>query len=192
MDKKVVVFLDLLGFSNYVKDDSGAAANLLLDIQIALKTKIGDVKTNPIEKCNEEIKYLAERGAVTSFENFITSSDSILITCNVGAVDLMIKQLSRFMVEVFLINSSAYSTPHDPTNPTKAKMNIITNKGVENGIRHWYPSLFRGGISYDEFISINDLNIIEYKSEKRQNYAGKAIVFAYGLEKAKLKVQDYF
>lgn len=172
LDCKAVVFIDLLGFKNYVYDNIDSAQNLLFNIHTAINDVISD---NKFKRYN-------------SFENLIPISDSIVITSI--KPDELVKQLSVFLFTIFKNVSHHYKNPENPSNPTEiTKTNCIfkisNNKITTNSKKYkanQYPPIFRGGISYGE-AKICDISAIKsYKGTKVFNILGVPLIESYELE----------
>lgn len=195
---KCVAYLDILGFKNYIIDNetSAYAANVLFNSSHVLHTRIIDQKTHPIDSYEDELKPLVLRTSVTSFERYLSLSDSIFITSN--DVNLFIKQLSTFLSSCFLFQASAYGQPSNPTNPeiVYEKVWDKESKSFINRETKWYPVLFRGGISYGEVLYDSAISIIDEEVKQTHNVIGKAVVSAVSLEKKgkgpKLFIDDNF
>lgn len=124
--KMVVAFIDILGMSNFAKNTRDASA-VLSNSHDILNSKISDEKNFPIENYQiERVKKIAEKKLITSFDNFITFSDSIFITSS--APDLFLYQLGNFVLECFTYNANDYAAPDDKTNPCKVKIPEIISK----------------------------------------------------------------
>jgi len=185
MNKKTVAFLDLLGFSNYVKNNLHGA-NLLL---INYHAVIDNMEINTRNKVNPDnsavLLELESRLRTTSFDQFLPFSDSIVISAN--NPDLFIKQLSSFLLHCFKTNSNQFLNPEVPHNPT-----IVTSKNLDirdqrlemiDEKENWYPVLFRGGVSYNEYSEIISPAINDGEKVNFKNITGLSIVEAVKLEK---------
>lgn len=185
-NNKCIAFLDILGFKNYIaaNENCAYAANILINTNIVLKTKISDQNSHPVNRYPNNLRSLASKGAVTSFEKLLPFSDSIFITSK--NADTFIKQLSSFLSECFMFTANEYSNPNDPEHPEHVteKEYDFDQKCFVNKVSKWYPVLFRGGISYGEVsycdaLSINDSNVVPIP-----NVIGTGVVNAVKLEKS--------
>jgi hypothetical protein len=177
---KIVAYLDILGFGNHTYTNVEEALELLSDYQEIIRQKIIDKKSHPLSDYPEELQELAKQNMVDSFEYFLPFSDSLFIQSS--SPNDFVKQISHFLLACFQLKANAYSYPEDPSDPSK-----ITKKqiGKKNGkyIKkdkpyHWYPLIFRGGISYGETY-IFDINaIVDSNLTKIKNIAGPALVKA--------------
>ncbi|MEI7733382.1 MAG: hypothetical protein WCO56_27675 [Verrucomicrobiota bacterium] len=76
----VVAFLDVLGFSDYAKEDPDGAVRLLGHQEFILRLKIHDGKFYPPSKYSDpSLAATAEAHLVESFKHFLPFSDSIFI-----------------------------------------------------------------------------------------------------------------
>ena len=173
-DNRAFVFIDLLGFKNYVDKNINDAWNLLFNIHIAIEDAISDTKSV---------------GRYDSFENLIPMSDSIVITST--NPDKLIEQLSVFLLTLFNNVSQDYKNPENPNNPMEiTKTNhifAITNNKIEikNSVKYkqnQYPPLFRGGISYGDVIIFDTNSIKLFKMEQTRNILGVPFIESYKLE----------
>jgi len=173
-NKKICAFLDLLGFSNYTLTDTAGALNLLKDYRTILNQKVTDNKLHPAESYPPELQKPVEKCLVDSFEYFLPFSDSIFIVSS--EPNKFIRQLSCFLLECF-----KFSTSHLHTFSTNKEEPTVVEKSARK--EHWYPLLFRGGVSFEEVIPIDLSSIVEKELMKIKNLTGRAIVQAVALEK---------
>lgn len=185
MPLKAVAYIDLLGFSSHVKENMDDAVLMLSNFNTALHSKLFSDSVSPVESYSEDLRPIAARGAVDSFEQYIPFSDSLFIVAE--DCDRFILQLGSFVYTSFHMVSDRYIHPIDPDDPSKGTM--VSFQSDENGeltavdkIMDYFPTLFRGGIAYGEVIPLNLLTIDQYKSERRSNLMGKAVVDAVSLE----------
>lgn len=176
-ENQVVAFLDLLAFSNHVRENTKDALMTFNNYQAILGVKKIDeqifsssIKNNPI------IEKLAKQNLVSTFNYFLPFSDSIFITSN--NPNLFLKQLGSFILNCFTFTSYHYYNPDDPSNPTIVKFNTKKETIIEN----FYPTLFRGGITLGEVIPIELQGIVNNKLTNVTNLAGKGVVRAVELE----------
>lgn len=184
-NKKCVAYLDVLGFTNYVNgnEHSGFAADILRKVSEVINSKINEESLHPVEKYDETLKPIALRTSITSFENFLSLSDSVFISS--GDANLFIKQLSSLLSECFIYTGFAYKNPKDNEHPEKVGIKIDSVNNLEKEEVKWYPVIFRGGVSYDEAIYDYIFNISENEILKSPNIIGKAVVNAVNLEMSK-------
>jgi hypothetical protein len=185
MENKVIAYIDLLGLSNNAREDIEGALMMYQSYNTILSTKIRDKTINPTESYPKELQELVKNITIDSFEHFIPFSDSIFVTSS--DVNLFVTQLSSFLYGCFDITSRFYMHPKDPSDPTKGKMVSFdyNDKGElipGHKYTHYYPAIFRGGISYGEVILVELYSIIGSQPTKRESLTGKAVVTAVGLE----------
>jgi hypothetical protein len=175
---QAVAFLDLLAFSNHVRENTQDAFLAFTTYRTILETKITDDLVHPPSTySNEILQDLATRNSVNSFKYFLPFSDSVFISSD--DPNLFLKQLGSFVLHCFTFTSRQYQNPPDPSNPTKVIHKFKDNTIIEE---NWYPTLFRGGIALGEAIPIELMGIVNNKPQKIANLAGKAVVRAVGLE----------
>jgi hypothetical protein len=186
MKLNTLAYLDLLAFSNHVRENTTDALMAFENYRTILEQKIKDALVHPPETYpSAELQRLAERDAVNSFNYFLPFSDSVFIASN--NPNLFLKQLGAFILHCFLITSREYENPEDMNNPTKVTIPSI-GKDVDGNLAvskvevNWYPTLFRGGVALGEVIPISLMGIVENKPTPISNLAGKAVVKAVGLE----------
>ena len=150
--EEAVVFLDLLGFGDAVKDDMPAAAGLLEDYGGALTTAIQDGKVYPPESYRtQELRRVAERSLITSFRCVLPMSDSVFIISDDPS--LLVFQVSQFLVNSFWRNVHAFEFPEGADPRTVTVKDLVVGK---DGVRtqphkeHWLPVLFRGGMAWGD------------------------------------------
>ncbi|MGE8723285.1 hypothetical protein ACO2KH_18280 [Leptospira terpstrae] len=171
-----VTFLDLLGFSQYVKTDHSAANQLLvnyLEIFSFRKDNFFESQTG------------LEKNKIDSFEDFIPFSDSIFLTSN--NINKFIPQLSQFLLDSFIYRGRDMRSPTDPGNPHiietmdfELKKRKIKPKMVKENC---FPVLFRGGISSGEINSASIPALHKSALIKLPIITGEAVVNAVELEK---------
>jgi len=129
-----------------------------------------------------ELRNLALSGEVGSFESFLPCSDSIFIISN--QPDLLIQQVSRFLIDSFKLTSSAFEHPENPTDPAAVTVTELSVHGISGQHdEHWFPLLFRGGISFADVLTPQVTAIVHGRKTNTANLAGRAVVNAVGLEK---------
>jgi len=187
MMKRAVAYLDILGFTNFIKQDVIGGAELLE----AYQTQIDFRRWEDKQKYNHSEKYkeLIDKWGIDSFEYYIPFSDSIFLISN--NPDKFVKQLSTFIIESFLYHRRNAS-PINPQHPEEVE--ILSYEIGSNGQpkptrikRNWFPLLFRGGITYDEIIIIKQGTIEDRIEGKRINLLGSAVCKAVDLEKKAIK-----
>ena len=176
--EQAVAFLDLLAFSNHIRENIQDALLAFNTYRTILETKITDDLTHPPSSySNSILQDIATRNSVSSFNYFLPFSDSVFISSD--DPNLFLKQLGTFVLHCFIFTSKQYQNPEDPSNPTKVVHKFKDNTILEE---NWYPTLFRGGIALGEAIPIELMGIVKNKPQKISNLAGKAVIRAVGLE----------
>ena len=185
MNNNIVAYIDLLAFSNHLRENTNDALMAMNNYNTIMSTKIRDDITNPVLSYSTELQELAKSSSVDSISYFIPFSDSIFLMsddCN-----RFIKQLGDFVLRSFTITADFYRDPIDPSHPEKGKIiNFkIDDKGnliTEDGICNYYPAIFRGGLAYGESIPVELFSKVTNKPSKSTIITGKAVVDAVKLE----------
>ena len=184
MGKKCICYIDVLVFSNYVKDNEhcGYALDILNNINLILGTRISDQRHMKKNGYDDQLEELITRTSVDSFEDYLALSDSVFITSD--SPDIFIKQISTFLSSCFLLSAEHYRNPDNINKPECIMLNgydIKTNKIIKKEYK-WYPILFRGGLSYGEVV--RSTNYILYKGQpgRTPNLVGEGVVSAVNLE----------
>lgn len=175
----ICAYLDLLGFSNYVKHDPDAAVALLQNYQTVLTLRDNAPTTD-----RALIPYRQD-----SFKYFIPFSDSIFFYSENASE--FVQQLAHFIHACFAFTSNQYANPIDPRYPHQVAVKLV---GIEQGsaviqehIENWYPLLFRGGIGYGD-AKVIDLNAVHKGSLNRSPVVfGNAVIDAVRLEQSGVK-----
>jgi hypothetical protein len=176
MHTHIVAFLDLLGFSNYTKEDIVGTGRLLADQQEILGQRLSEAQ-NP-----NLIGQIPEWMQVDGFHHFLPFSDSTLIIGN--DPNKFLRQLADFLRACFLINSHAYFLPDDPEHPEKVRVLDASLSAIKTAQEMWYPAQWRGALAIGEVHVFEVLGIARGKSLKVPNAIGPAIVEAVKLEKS--------
>jgi len=184
----IVAFMDLLGFSNLLRNNMEVAIDNLNTFNSVIKTRVIDNKCHPIEEYREnypnDVKFqqFVEKSSVTSFEQMISFSDSLVL----GGTDcnMFIKQLMNFVATVYI----EYS---EPFQKNFSDINQVTTYKVAEGCgsgsiqyHKAFPILFRGGLSVGNDVTFWDeycINDSDFKISSR-NVMGLTYLNAVKLE----------
>ena len=185
MDKNIVAYIDLLAFSNHLRENTSDALMAMHNYNTILSTKIQDEMTNPVSSYPEGLQELAKKHSIDSFDFFLPFSDSVFLMSN--DCSSFIKQLGSFVLHSFTLTSRFYENPIDPSNPEKGSIiNFSTNENgnleVNQGECNYYPALFRGGLAYGEAFPIELYSVLDKNPTKSKVITGKAVVDAVRLE----------
>lgn len=183
--ENIVAYIDLLAFSNHVRENSGDALMAMNNYNTILSTKIRDELMNPVASYSPGLQEIAKMHSIDSFDYFLPFSDSVFLMshdCNA-----FIKQLGSFVLQSFTITSHFYRHPIDPANPERGLINHISfdengQVRVSKDTCNYYPALFRGGLSYGEAFPIELSSVIDNKSSISKVVTGAAVVEAVKLE----------
>lgn len=185
MENNIVAYIDLLAFSNHLREDTSDALMAMNNYNTILSTKIRDEITTPVSLYPKGLQELAKKHSIDSFDYFLPFSDSVFLMSSDSSS--FIKQLGSFVLQSFTLTAHFYKRPIDPSKPEKGYINnySINKDGevvVNLGECNYYPALFRGGIAYGEAFPIELYSIIDKKPSKAKVITGKAVVDAVGLE----------
>lgn len=175
----VCAYIDLLGFSNHVKNDPEAALLLLQNYQAILTMASTDLPTH-----ESLIPYHQD-----SFKYFIPFSDSVFIYSE--NLKTFAEQLSNFLHSCFSFTSKQYCEPEDANHPHRV---TVTAVEIEDGkpvtkkyIENWHPLFFRGGIGFGT-VKVIELNAVyDSKKSRAPVVFGHSVVEAVKLEQAGVK-----
>lgn len=187
MEKKILAYLDLLGFKSFIEADQEGAFFPLDNIQMQLVTRLVERKIHPPRSYpNSALRKLAQSYSVNSFEYFLPFSDSLIIISN--RPSLFIRQLATLLVACFKYSAYEYKHPLKPEDPVKVMVKHIIQH--EDGTfekqekeHSYFPALFKGGIVFDDVAIAEVISILHYKARKVQNALGRAVVKAVQLER---------
>lgn len=147
----VIVFIDILGFSNLVKINEETAHDNLDIIYRIIKTALTDYKTL---KDNSKNKDLYEVHSISTFKHLIKFSDSIIVATdeedNSNKMELFFSQLSKFITKIFYSTSSGFIDIDTISDLKDIKGNYANyDKEKKKLVYHdQFPIMFRGGISF--------------------------------------------
>ncbi len=179
-----VAFIDVLGYSSAVDDCIEGAVGLLSDYSDILATRIVDNASHPLPEYNDQLRPVAERSYVTSFDYFLPMSDSVFVFSRDAS--LFVKQLSNFLFESFLVGSSPFEHRNDDERDIRnVDIRVISKEGAHDGVRRQNPLLFRGGIDFGEAGTIKMPAITSSQLGQIYNVIGKAVVGSVHLEPKK-------
>lgn len=144
----IVAYLDILGFSQFMREDAEAAEMLLHDYQLIFNNKITDDKSHPVAEYPRELKKIASIQSFDGVDYFLPFSDSVFIVGQDGG--RLLKQIGSFIGHSFLLTAGHYLSPEDRDNPTMGKIQEINIRTQETTRRdfHYYPIMFRGGVAF--------------------------------------------
>ena len=97
-ETKIVAYLDILGFSNYCKENIDIPSNLLWASNDVLNEKM---KLAQAKDKSEAPKDIINQQEFSSAEYFLPLSDSIFIIASVKDADLFVVQFSNYLNAIF-------------------------------------------------------------------------------------------
>ena len=181
----LVAYLDVLGFSELIKQDAIKANDVLCMIQNRMQTFFTDDKTHPqdeFEANNPKDSWkLSLRSRPTTFDYFINASDSVVIISK-DDNPLFMRNLSHFMSTVFMLSAKPFQKSFLDVKDVKSDFffdwhgsNLYPHKAV--------PVLLRGGIAQGKKIYISEIrNIIDKTPERAWNISGETFLNAVKAE----------
>ena len=189
MKKRVVVFLDLLGFESFSIKDSDAALRILEDFQevLLMRRQTANLYLS-IDVPELLMDRLPDRTSLDSFEYFLPMSDSVFILSD--EPDKVVAHLSTFLVESFFLRGHALRNA-DTSNVHRQRITVIgrANSGEveKNAVdENWYPVLFRGGISYGDAEEFKTVAIDSGEEVWVQNVRGPGVIQAVRSQERKV------
>lgn len=185
----IVAFLDLLGFSSLLEIDEEVALDNMNLFNEVIRTKVIDELSHPLSEYKEKhpndklLHKFVEKSSVTSFEQMISFSDSLVIGSN--KVEIFITQLMNFVATIYINYSEPFKKPF--TDIRKVETNHVAT-GLSNGQLRYhnaFPLLFRGGISVGNDVKFfNEYHISDAQLEQTSlNVFGRTYLKAVNLEK---------
>lgn len=175
----ICCYIDILGFSNFVKEDPKGALSLLQNYQVQLQ------QFKEIPEANE---YLAPYRK-DSFKYLIPFSDSIFFYSE-NPSDFVL-QLSDFIHSSFAFTSNAFANPEDPDHPENVtEKSMVARDGeivTKDHSAKWYPLLFRGGIGFGD-AQVYELNAIQNGQPSKTPFVfGNSVIEAVKFEQLGVK-----
>ena len=185
MDNNIVAYIDLLAFSNHLRENTSDALMAMNNYNTILSSKIRDEINHPVPSYPEELQELAKMHSIDSFDFFLPFSDSVFLMSS--DCSSFIKQLGSLVLQSFTLTAHFYTNPIDPSKPEKGYINnySINKNGefvINQGECNYYPALFRGGLAYGEAFPIELSSVIDKTPSKAKVITGKAVVNAVHLE----------
>jgi len=150
---KVIAFIDLLGFKNYVlKGDPTFAYMLLNDFHSQIITRMGDssIPKAIITGLNAAtLQFLQEAHGIDSLDEFHPFSDSVLIAST--NPDKFVLQLSTLLADSFMFTADAFDRELGADEITRLQVRYPTIDArrrvrIEEETEIRYPILLRGGV----------------------------------------------
>lgn len=183
--EKVVAYLDILGFSDAVSNSVEDAVMILTSFNTILHTGIMDKRLHPSANVDPQIKELAKRCSIESFEDFLPFSDSVFATSRNCSDFIM--QLGHFVYSSFHFTAHIYAdatNPDDPTATTSIGVDRDPNGNpvIVHRPYHQPPVLFRGGLAYGDVVDLKPMAIVTGQPQSMNTLAGEAVVRAVRLE----------
>jgi hypothetical protein len=183
MEKKCVAFLDLLGFSNHVRNAQLSAFQMLFSANDVFSSRAYDP---PWDACSPQLQPITRRNGIDCIDTFLPMSDSIFVIGH--DANVFLDQLSSFLHETFGFFSHAYtkaSSEKSPITVCEKHLSLDENRvpKIAEKLMEWFPLVFRGGIDFDDVITYAATGIgLDKKPFQTPNVAGKAVVNAVKLE----------
>lgn len=158
----IIAFLDILGFTQLVEHNYQTAIDNLNEFNNYISIARGDSTNHSIDSYKDpELRKFAEKNYVTSFDNILTMSDSLVIATN--DPNVFVKQLSTMLCHLFMATSQNFSKPFDDIYDVDSSKNVHAYIVEENGERQCrfeyhkvFPLLFRGGVTVEKEHTLSD------------------------------------
>jgi hypothetical protein len=191
---KVVAFVDMLGFKNYIlKGDPTFAYMLLNDFHAQIQTRITDSslrRATGSDGNTRQTTLLREAYGIDSFEEFHPFSDSVFIAST--NPDLFILQISTLLVDSFMFTADAFDREVDSDKITRLQVKYPTmdSRGkvrIEEATEVRYPILLRGGIGYNDAKVAHIPGLTLGKPMMNATLIGPGVIAAYEIEQLHLK-----
>lgn len=173
------VYLDLLGFSNYVRTDLIGAARMLESQRDILNVGLSDAAWYQSHGATPDT-FQAEH-LTTSFHHFLPFSDSLCIAST--QPDLFLPQLANFLISAFGFTGHHYEQNQTGRPPENLDIPVIGLGGITYERQNWFPVLWRGGMSAGRFERVGSHGIIDDVRIDTPLLIGDAVVRAVKMEK---------
>ena len=120
-----------------------------------------------------------------SFDEFLPFSDSVFLVSQ--NADMFVQQVSHFLLGAFLTTGHAFAYPESEEDPTAVTFPVAHptedgRSGLEQGIGHWFPTLFRGGVTFGEVVTASVPSVHRGCRGSVVNLVGPAVIRAVELE----------
>lgn len=185
-EEQIVVFLDLLGFSRATdrKEAVDVSIGKIEDYNTILNQKIDHNKRHPISSYLQELQRVAEQSYITTFNNFIVGSDSVIITSLKENANIFVPQLCHFLYNSYNLHADVFEKNSNREDATIG--NIIGLSPTFQLVSYKYkysPCLFRGGCVVGKAITTNQTRIVDNVAAKdSRNIIGEAVTRAVKME----------
>lgn len=184
VENKVVAFIDLLAFSQRVRENSGDALKAMECYSTIMGITALDDEHYPPLSYRNELYEVARNNSLDGVEYMLPFSDSMfLMGSDCG---IFIRQLGSLLKKCFLYTAHFYETPVDLQHPEKIRVSDcrVSGNSVERTERccSEYPTLFRGGLCCGEAYPCTVNNKERGNLGKASILVGKAVVEAVKLE----------
>ena len=186
MAKKAVTYIDLLGFSECVRNNPEEAVMMLSHFNTILSQLNFERIVHPSSGYVPALQNLARRNSNESFEDFIPFSDAVFISAS-NCNDFIL-QLGNFVYSSFMFNAHVFTDPIDKSDPTSWHNIGLDNSGQPIYIPcHERPVLFRGGVAYGDVIETTPIGLFNNHKITCSNLMGEAVVRAVRTGEMKVK-----
>lgn len=152
----IIAFLDILGFTQLVEHNYQTALDNLNEFNSYIDAAKKDNKLHPVENYSDpDLQKFVEKRYVTSFDNILTMSDSLVITSS--DPKKFLEQISSMLCHLFKATNHNFSKQFENIYDVNSSQNIDTYIFEEDGERKVrfeyhkaFPLLFRGGITLEK------------------------------------------
>lgn len=190
--KKLVAYLDLLGFRAHLSESSNDALLSLGHYAEIFKILNQD---SSVKYTDKHLQNLAREHGVDAFDYFLPFSDSIVIASSKDP-NVFIRQLANFLCATFMFNSGSFDLTRmemegreNPIEEVEIKFGLGADGHMTTSQDKYrnYPMLFRGGVSYGDMKAIRMPSEVNKVVQVSTILAGQGIVDAVKLEESKIK-----
>lgn len=143
----IIAYLDILAFSHLLQSSPETAYDIMNRFNEVIPRKLIDQRI--VSKTTEQVDHSGYflSGSVTSFENVIKFSDSLIIGST--KIDLFITQLSNLIASLYMGSIEPFIFTEDIGNATTSKY-VTVNDDYSIRQHKAFPLLIRGGVSIGE------------------------------------------
>jgi uncharacterized protein (TIGR02145 family) len=177
--KRIVVYLDLLGFSNHTKENLDGA---IREVENPLLSLGFGSRFDREKYADSYLGEEAQRRGVSTFKYYLPYFDSVVIVGDIENADLFLYQVGYFILRSFNQVSQHLEFPINDDDPTKVVMH-----GDVDEETNFYPTMFRGGITIGEVELMRAIRIIEGQRKNVYFCIGEALTEAVQLEQSGIK-----
>jgi hypothetical protein len=183
---KTVIFSDIMGFKNYVRQDFRGAVELHEMFQVNMTFNIQEERLHPFASYPDSLREFARDSSLTSFESILPMSDSVFLTSEDASLSAV--QWSHFLGSLLRSTTNIYHYPASEADPRDiVETHLIahaTGISTVKEERKRYPLLMKSGISIGDYRHLDTKGLLDYNIVNHYNLVGEGVVAAVGLAQA--------